>query len=105
MNIQSALNYGVEGFQRAQQQVTQSAANIARQAVESSSAVGTNATNPPEIVKNAQANTALLPADRTPQSVVTELVNMQAAEHQAKASAKVITAADEMIGSIIDIKV
>lgn len=100
MNIQSAFNIGVEGFQRAQQQVTQSASNIAQQTVDSA-----NASDNAGIVQDAQTNATLLPADRTQQSMVTELVNLTVAEHQAKASAKIISAADEMIGSIIDIKV
>ncbi|MCE0557357.1 hypothetical protein [Motilimonas sp. E26] len=100
MNIQSAFNIGVEGFQRAQQQVTESASNIARQAVDSA-----NVSASPEVVQDGQTSATLLPADRTQQSVVTELVNLTVAEHQAKASAKTISAADEMIGSIIDIKV
>ncbi|MCE2594748.1 hypothetical protein K6Y31_07955 [Motilimonas cestriensis] len=100
MNIQSAFSIGVEGFQRAQQQVTQSASNIAQQTIDSANANGNAG-----IVQDAQTSATLLPADRTQQSVVTELVNLTVAEHQAKASAKTISAADEMIGSIIDIKV
>ncbi|MFO6424221.1 hypothetical protein [Motilimonas sp. KMU-193] len=109
MNIQSAFNLGVEGFQKAQQQVTNSAINIAQQAVANSSpttdtnnAAPNNAT---PLVQDGQTATTLLPNDRTQESVITELVNLKVAEYQAKASAKVITAADEMMGSIIDIKV
>ncbi|MCE2573531.1 hypothetical protein [Motilimonas eburnea] len=104
MKIQSAFNIGVEGFQKAQQQVTNSANNIAQQAVANSSGVS-ETNNAAPLVQDGQTATTLLPNDRTQESVITELVNLKVAEHQAKASAKVITVADEMMGSIIDIKV
>ncbi len=103
MKIQSAFNLGVEGFQKAQQQVTSSASNIAQQAVVNSSSP--SEINAAPVVQGGQTTATLLPTDRTQESVITELVNLKVAEHQAKASAKVITVADEMMGSIIDIKV
>lgn len=84
MEINSAFNSGVAGFQTASNQITQASEKIAQVAVEGSEQ------NTPE---------------RAPISVTTELINMKVAEHQALASAKVISTADDMIGSLIDTRV
>lgn len=82
MEINSAFSSGVSGFHSASKQIVESSERIANQSV----AVDSNAKQGAE-------------------SITAEIVNMKVAEVQAKASAKVITTADEMIGSLIDVSV
>lgn len=84
MEINSAFSSGVAGLQSASQQITESSERIANQ------------TSNPE---------ASEPSNSTTEPVTAELINMKLAEVQAKASAKVITTADDMVGSLIDVSV
>ncbi len=94
MDVRSAFHSGLEGFKNATTQVSESAHKIA------------NATTPVEVVDKPETEEAQrLAAPRSEVSITTELVNMKVAELQAKASAKVITTADEVMGSIIDVRV
>ncbi|RJG51581.1 flagellar biosynthesis protein FlgE [Motilimonas pumila] len=91
MRVDSAFSAGVQGFQQAQQLASNSANNIARQTS--------------NVSDGAQELGATAAPYRSEESLNTQLVNLNVAEQQAKSSAKVISAADEMLGSIIDIKV
>ena len=84
MDINNAFNQGVMGFQKASNQLSQSSEKIAQV---------------------SSSDGKQISADRSAVSVTTELINMKVAEHQAVASAKVISTADEMIGSLIDTRV
>ena len=84
MEINNAFNQGVMGFQKASHQLSQASESIAQLTTNEGKQIS---------------------ADRSPVSVTTELINMKIAEHQAIASAKVISTADEMIGSLIDTRV
>ncbi|MGJ8691726.1 MAG: hypothetical protein ACSHW0_04535 [Thalassotalea sp.] len=99
MEIQSAFQVGVQGFNQAQENANEAASAIASataydvqsQAEQSSSASTTTdvlATKPPQ------------PADLTQ-----EVVNLKVAEYQAKASAEVIQTADETLGTLLDVSV
>ena len=92
MEIQSAFNAGVSGFQRATELANDSAANIAGQSLETAA---------PE-AGQAPANSAQAAAPSPTTAITEELVNLRVAEYQAKASAKVIDTADDMVGSLID---
>ncbi|MGL4205119.1 MAG: flagellar biosynthesis protein FlgE [Aeromonadaceae bacterium] len=76
MEINSAVNSGYLGLQRATQQVDASSSQIAKVATQSNKA---------EEAK--------------------ELVNLNIAEQNAAASAKVVKSADEVMGTVIDVRV
>jgi Domain of unknown function (DUF1078). len=76
MQITNAFNAGVTGLQHSFQQVDDSS------------------------LKLAQLSTQPEKIDPT-----TELVNLQVAEQSGQASSKVVKAADEMMGTLIDIRV
>ncbi|MEJ6080379.1 hypothetical protein MT391_17875 [Vibrio sp. 1-Bac 57] len=84
MEINSAFSSGLYGLNQASQQITESSEKIANQPVNS------------ENTENSSYDS---------QPVTAELINMKLAEIQAQASAKVITTADEMVGSLIDVSV
>jgi len=91
MEINSAFSSGVNGLNNASQQMTESSQRIA---------------NP--ISQNTEQN--VTPEAPTAHSYVSgpvtaEVINMKLAEIQAQASVKVITTADEMVGSLIDVSV
>ena len=77
MRIDSALNSGVQGFQRAEQIADKASNQIAR-------------------LNTTSGDKVQLPE---------ELVNLKSAEVQAGASAKVIQTASDMLGTLIDIRV
>lgn len=86
MNISgpsSAMNSGVLGFQRASQQVDQSAQDLAR------------------------AGTTTATSVETPRPVDTTsaLVSLKSGEQAGMTSAKVVKTADEMMGTLLDIHV
>ncbi len=85
MEINSAFSSGLYGLNQASQQITESSEKIANQPVNS---------------ENTEKNSSY-----DSQPVTAELINMKLAEIQAQASAKVITTADEMVGSLIDVSV
>jgi len=91
MNIQSAFDSGVAGFNQATERAAESAREINQQQV-------TQAQPNEEVVETetpAQQNTP----------ITESLINLRLAETQAQASAKVIETADNMLGSLIDTKV
>lgn len=77
MRIDSALNSGVQGFQRAEQIADKASSQIA-------------------MLNTPSGDKVQLPE---------ELVNLKSAEVQAGASAKVIQTASDMMGTLIDIRV
>ncbi|MGL6521363.1 flagellar biosynthesis protein FlgE [Aeromonas dhakensis] len=85
MRIDSALNSGVQGFQRAEQ--------IADKA---SNQIADKASNQIARLNTPSGDKVQLPE---------ELVNLKSAEVQAGASAKVIQTASDMMGTLIDIRV
>ena len=92
MEIQSAFNAGVSGFQRATELANDSAANIAGQSLETAA---------PEAEQASASRPQAAAAEQTP-NLTEELVNLRVAEYQAKAAAKVIDTADDVVGSLID---
>ncbi|MBM6549698.1 hypothetical protein [Marinomonas ostreistagni] len=82
-----ALNYGQMGLQRSQNNLDQASAQVASASTQLASVNNTNGTT------NAGAE------------IRDGLVNANISELNAKANAKVIGAADDMLGTLIDIKV
>lgn len=87
MEVNSAFSSGLNGLNKASQQITESSERIANQVV-----------NPENTEKSTYNSYPSGP-------VTTEMINMKLAEVQAQASAKVITTADDMVGSLIDVSV
>ncbi len=80
MNIQDAMSSGISGFQRASNQADQAAANIA-------------------------SGVAVTPQSGNTVNMTDEVVNLKIAEQAGLASGEAIKTADEMMGTLIDIRV
>ncbi len=78
----SAFNSGLQGFQAAQNRASEAAQNIASQSVTDASADGINNDD-----------------------IVTSLIDLKAAENDARANANVIETASDVLGTLLDIKV
>lgn len=82
MQVNDALNIGVQGFQQAQGSLNDAATRIAGQQVTDASSQS---------------------IDRN--DLTTAVVDLKVAEHDAKANAKVIEAASNTLGTLLDIEV
>jgi len=94
MDIQSAFSSGVQGFQKASEDVSKAASDIAASTAARSQSISENdkpAT--PQVQNQAQPSLA--------QSVV----DLTVAEYQAKSSAEVVKTADEALGTLLDVRV
>jgi len=96
MEIQSAFNAGVEGFQRATERANKAAINIAGNTLANNSAENTIQTE-----QTSQGQSVAGTANVT--DVNNELVELKVAEYQAKASAEVVQTADDVLGTLIDV--
>lgn len=94
MEIQSALNSGLQGLQSAQNRATQAAEDIARSTAEP--------VNRPEQVETPSEPVAA--QSETP-SLTDSLIQLRVAEREAEASANVVRTADETLGTLIDTRV
>jgi len=94
MNIQSAFDSGVAGFNKANERAGESAREIAQQQVpvQTSTPVSEAGT---ELASAAPRNTP----------ITESLINLRVAENEARASARVIETADNVLGSLIDTRV
>lgn len=98
MEIGSAFNAGVQGFQKATETANQAAADIAR-------SVGFNAEEP-QLGQQVNDETADLNSTSGDLSDLNKsIVELRVAEFQAKASANVIETADENLGTLLDVTV
>ncbi len=95
MEIQSAFNAGVQGFQQATEEANKAATDIAR------NTLSDNEANV-EPTSNSAATTS---AVNEPSGLTESIVNLRVAEVQAQASAEVIQSADENLGTLIDVRV
>lgn len=101
MNVNSAFNAGVEGFQRASEQATNAAASIA-------SATAYNRENDNtrlEPASNNQASEQTRASGVNSDNLTRSLVDLKVSEYQAKSSAEVIRTADESLGTLLDVRV
>lgn len=96
MEIKSAFNSGVQGFQDAQQQANEAALAIASETVYS-------ADNPSQGQAVNDANEAENTSAGDLSDLNQEIVELKVAEYQAKASANVIETADEALGTLLDV--
>ncbi|TPH13358.1 hypothetical protein [Litorilituus lipolyticus] len=97
MEIQSAFNAGVQGFQQAKENANQAAADIvASTTIESES----NQTTSTEVTSEVTSQVATkTDAPELNQAIV----DLKVAEYQAKSSAEVIKTADETLGTLLDV--
>lgn len=94
-SIPSAIQSGLNGIQKAERGVAESAEQISRLNTEQDRVAQAD---------NQAAQTDIR-AQRPEPSLEAEAVNLVVNEHLAKASTKVIKTADDMIGTLIDTKV
>ena len=95
MDVRSAYNSGLAGYQNASTQLSEASTRIAH--------AGTAEGN--VAISEQPSESLSLSAERAPISLTTELINMKVSEYQAEASAKVIKTADDALGSLIDVTV
>ncbi|MCW8833313.1 MAG: hypothetical protein OQK03_08350 [Colwellia sp.] len=95
MEIQSAFNSGVQGFQKANEEANQAAANIVANTVatDEEASLETSGTE-----ASSQNETKLPDLNQS-------IVDLKVAEFQAKASSEVIQSADESLGTLLDVTV
>lgn len=98
MEIQSALNAGLQGFSNAQQTANEAATAIANGVVSES-------VDSPNSGANTQNSTEQAASSNQPANLNQEIVNLKVSEYQAKASAEVINSADEALGTLLDVRV
>ncbi|ART80733.1 hypothetical protein [Oceanisphaera avium] len=95
MNIQSPFANGIQGFQRAADSVAEASLNISRPQ--------SNA------ISNQSSTTASVNADQfvdaTNKTLTDSLIQLKEAELYGAANAKIIRSADDMLGTLIDIRV
>ncbi|MCI2282694.1 hypothetical protein L3081_03815 [Colwellia sp. MSW7] len=88
MEIQSAFNSGVQGFQNATETANQAAANIVAE------------TTVPEA---NTLNAASASSENKIPDLNQSIVDLKVAEYQAKASVEVIKTADDTLGTLLDV--
>lgn len=94
MDIQSAFNSGVQGFQKATEDANKAASNIVSNTVVDAQAVN----------ESKQAAEPKLQTQTQP-NLTQSVVDLKVAEYQAKGSAEVIKTADEALGTLLDVRV
>lgn len=96
--VSSVLNEGVRGLQLSQREMQRSANEIAR----------ANVRDDTEAQADSDAQTALQPVDQiqepTQRGIEESLIELRRQEQLFTASAEVISAADQALGSLIDVR-
>jgi hypothetical protein len=102
VEIQSAFNVGVQGLQKANEDVYKAAENIATSTSLAAESYGVvQASNDPV----ANVNEITKQKGDSSVNLTQSLVDLRVAEFQAKASVEVIQSADENLGSLLDVTV
>lgn len=100
MDIQSAFSSGLQGFQRASAGVTEATVNINRETV--------NEQRVRNAERSADADSAAQAAQQAGSSTpdrIQSLVQLNTEALNAEANVRSIRTADEMLGTLIDVKV
>lgn len=95
MDVQSAFNSGVQGFQKATESASQAASDIAHSTHYHAEETQTDDT----LASETRSSSDSLP------NLNQSIVDLKVAEHQAKASANVIKTADETLGTLLDVSI
>lgn len=99
MQVNSAINSAMLGFQQATDKLDNAAQSIAMQSTNNSFPDTEQA-----VQQGAPSPERPVPV-RSPESIHSELINMQTAMYNGQAALKVIKTADDMIGSAIDVRI
>ena len=99
MDIQSAFSAGLQGFNRASAGVTEATLNLNRQTQQ----IRQNETE--QAASQAQASEQAAIASRQQPSLTDSLVQLGQEERNAQANARSVQTADEVLGTVIDIRV
>jgi predicted transcriptional regulator YheO len=94
MEVSSAINSGLQGFQNASQLAEKSAADIATNTVTTNNVDDLSTSNQNRLNNNSQQE---LP------ELNQSIVNLKVAEYQAKSSSQVIKSADDALGTLLDV--
>ena len=94
MEIQSAFSSGLQGFQKADEDASKAASDIA-----ASTSYRSESLQQSETTATAQLQTQTQP------DLTQSIVDLKVAEFQAKGSANVIKTADETLGTLLDVRV
>ncbi|OUR60733.1 hypothetical protein A9Q74_12250 [Colwellia sp. 39_35_sub15_T18] len=97
MEIQSAFNSGVQGFQTATEEANKAAANIV------ANTVNTDEINEETALETPGASTSGASSEKDIPDLNQSIVDLKVAEFQAKASTQVIKSADESLGTLLDV--
>lgn len=100
MQIQSAFNAGMQGLQRASAGITEETVNINRQ-----TQLNRQQEQDLAVQAETQARTTPSSAAAPGQDVTQSLVRLEQQQLQAQANVRSLRTADEMLGSIIDVRV
>ncbi|HEY9042070.1 MAG TPA: excinuclease ATPase subunit [Rheinheimera sp.] len=101
MDIQSAFYSGLQGYSRASAGVTEATVNINRQTQLNRQ----NETEQAEAQTETAGSSQRLQAPEPPVSLTDSLVQLGQEERLAQANVKSIQTADEVLGTVIDIRV
>ncbi len=93
MEIQSAFNSGVQGFQKATEEANRAAENI----------VAKTAVADREVSLESSSSAVSNPNETNIPDLNQSIVDLKVAEFQAKASTQVIRSADESLGTLLDV--
>lgn len=104
MDIQSAFNAGALGLQRASKGITEATVNINRETTNQQRLQNAQDTAAVERARNAQP-TAVTDNQRATPSLEQSLVQLTAEQRNAEANVRSIETADQVLGSVIDIRV
>ncbi|PAJ73780.1 hypothetical protein CJF42_14130 [Pseudoalteromonas sp. NBT06-2] len=104
MAISPALNSGVQGFQRATQEISESTRNINRAAQEQQ-AQQNNQIDRERAIEAARDDEVVAQPAQPPAKINEELVNLKVEQFNAQANVSTIQTADEVLGTLIDVRV
>jgi flagellar hook protein FlgE len=99
-NVASAAVSGLNGFKAAEQGIASASSNINKIQTERETVAANERVDGERKIDNN--NLEALSSQAKPVSLTTEVVNLAVNEYQAKASAKVIKTADDVVGTLID---
>lgn len=94
MEVQSAFNSGLQGFQRATDAADKAATDIVAE---------TAAAHEADSIEQASVSQAPVTNEQKVPDLNQSIVDLKVAEHQAKAATEVIKTADDSLGTLLDV--
>ena len=96
-NVNSAFTAGIQGLNTSSQSMSESTSNIARAQIESS--------NDQLSTQASAASSNALATEQAPVNLTNELINLRVQQFNAQSSIRTIQTADEVLGTLIDVRV